>query len=89
MDSVFSLMGHLPLIRRDTRRERISSWDRTGGNNVFTAIGPNENREIARFAGTGCIRHIWMTLASEADWIAGRTSVEVPVGDFFTGKDNG
>jgi len=97
MDSLFFLMDHLPIIRRDARRERISSWDRTGGNNDFVTIAPNENREIARFVGTGSIRHIWMTLASKADWIARRAvlrmfwdsegadqpSVEVPVGDFF------
>lgn len=85
--------------RRDGHRARISSWDRTGGNDDRLHIAPGENRRIAGIAGAGCITHVWCTLANEgfvreenqlrkvvlrAFW-DGETSpsVEAPIGDFF------
>ncbi len=91
----YSTLSDLARLRRGVRRERISSWDRTGGNDDFIVLKPGEARAIADLSGAGCIRHIWMTMEShEPAWprqIALRLwwdgekapSVEVPIGDFF------
>lgn len=75
---------------------RISSYDRTGGNDDFLRnIAPGETRVLADIAGPGIISHIWMTVQS-ADplylrkillrmvWDGeAQPSVCCPVGDFF------
>jgi hypothetical protein len=88
-----SLAG-LPFLR-DARRRRASSYDATGGNADFWVLQPGETRTLAQVAGPGCVRHIWMTLASREEayprrsllrmyWDAAATPcVEAPVGDFF------
>lgn len=48
---------------RDSKRKRISSYDRTGGNDDRVHICPGENRLIADIHASGCINHIWCTLA--------------------------
>jgi hypothetical protein len=80
---------------RDARRGRASSWDPTGGNADFWLIGAGETRTLAELAGPGCVRHIWMTLASREAayprrsvlrmyWDGAETPcVEAPTGDFF------
>jgi len=80
---------------RDATRRRASSWDATGGNADFWLIGAGETRVLADMAGPGCVRHIWMTLASREEayprrsalrmfWDGASTPcVEVPTGDFF------
>jgi hypothetical protein len=91
---MMSPLSDLPRLR-DWRRRRASSWDRSGGNADFWVLGPGETRPLAEVAGPGCIRHIWMTLASREEHYARRSllrvfwdgeatpSVEVPTGDFF------
>ena len=91
----YSTLSDLARLRRGVRRERLSSWDRNGGNDDFLTLGPGEARTIADIPGAGCIRHIWMTMEShEPAWarqIALRMwwdgeltpSVETPIGDFF------
>jgi hypothetical protein len=74
--------------------KRISSFDRTGGNNDRLNIPPGETVTLAEINGPGAIHHIWVTIAAEPFY--GRKiilriywdgeespSVEVPIGDFF------
>src|SRR3989337_2892521 len=87
-------LSDLPRLR-DYRRRRASSWDRSGGNADFWVLDPGETRTLARIEGAGCIRHLWMTLASREEhwprrsvlrmyWDGGASPcVEAPVGDFF------
>lgn len=82
-------------MRRSCRSRRISSYDRTGGNDDYIKVGAGENVELARIGGAGIIRHLWFTFASK-DEMFGRNvilrmywdgedmpSVESPLGDFF------
>ena len=85
----------LARIRKDIRRKRISSYDKTGANNDFSQIDPKEKYEICIISGAGCIKHIWMTLLSQdlnylrkiiirMWWDKEQDpSVECPIGDFF------
>jgi len=87
-------LGDLARVR-DARSERASSWDRSGGNADYVPIAPGARHEMADLRGPGCVRHIWITLASpEARyprrsvlrmwWDGAETPcVEVPTGDFF------
>ncbi len=80
---------------QEGRNRRISSWDRTGRNRDHLTIAPGEVALLAQIRGAGCIRHIWITIASEDGLYPRRIllrmywdgedepSVEVPVGDFF------
>ncbi len=74
--------------------KRVSSFDRTGGNNDRISIQPNETAVLAEIKGPAAIHHIWVTISAEAFY--GRKiilrmywdgeespSVEVPIGDFF------
>lgn len=57
-----SSLRDLPRLR-DTKRRRVSSYDKEGGNEDRVTIGPGETVEIANIAGAGSINHIWMTVA--------------------------
>jgi hypothetical protein len=74
--------------------KRISSFDRTGGNNDRLNIPPGETVTLAEIEGPGAIHHIWVTISAEPFY--GRKivlrmywdeeespSVESPIGDFF------
>ncbi len=74
--------------------KRISSFDRTGGNNDRINIPPGETVTLAEIKGPGAIHHIWVTISAEPFY--GRKiilrmywdgedfpSVESPIGDFF------
>lgn len=75
--------------------KRISSYDRTGGNNDYRSLGPGEALTLLDEAGPGEISHIWITIASQERFHLKRIvlrmywdgenspSVEAPVGDFF------
>ena len=75
--------------------ERVSSWDRTGGNDDRLHIAPGQEAVLADIAGAGVVRHIWVTIAcDEPDFLRkvvlracwdGEASrpIDVPVGDFF------
>ena len=83
----------------DGHAARISSWDKSGGNDDSIRILPDETVTLADIRGAGIIRHIWMT-TNAADpvgrmlilrmlWDGSETpAVEVPFGDFF-GVGNG
>lgn len=80
---------------RPARRRRVSSHDRTGGNDDSWSIAPGEEKCIAEITGAGSIKHIWCTIGCHephfarkivlrAYWDGEATpSVEVPIGDFF------
>jgi len=77
--------------------QRLSSWDRGGGNADNITIGPGETALLGEVEGAGCVKHIWMTMMSLPEephdlcqtvlrcfWDGEETpSVEVPLGDFF------
>jgi len=80
---------------RDVRSKRISSFDRTGGNDDRLHIPPRSTATLADIQGAGCITHIWTTIACRDPFHLRKIvlrmwwdnepepSVEVPVGDFF------
>jgi hypothetical protein len=88
------IAGNLCKLRKSTSA-RISSWDRTGGNDDWVNISPGEKRVLADISGTGCIRHIYFTVVLPDKlfyrdavlrmfWDGENDpSVEVPIGDFF------
>ncbi|TFG23110.1 MAG: DUF2961 domain-containing protein [Promethearchaeota archaeon] len=88
-------LANLARIRKNVKRKRISSYDRTGANVDFHLIEAKNQHEICNISGAGCIKHIWMTLASrDRDYLRKivlrmwwdneeNPSVECPIGDFF------
>jgi hypothetical protein len=92
-----STMADLARIREGVRTERVSSWDRTGGNNDrMENIADGERRTIFDVKGAGIIDHIWITIAPPPEQLSrndiilrmywdGETepSVEAPIGPFF------
>jgi hypothetical protein len=90
-----SSLGGLARLRNGVRRERISSYDRTGGNRDWFTIAPDQKIAIADIEGAGCVKHIWMTMWCPEEayarkivlraWWDGENqpSIECPVGDFF------
>ena len=75
--------------------KRVSSYDRTGGNDDYRPLGPGETLTLLDEAGPGEISHVWITIADDERFHLkklvlrmfwdGETSpsVEAPVGDFF------
>lgn len=82
-------------VARDTQRLRLSSYDKTGGNEDFVRVYKDKPCELGRIDGAGIVNHIWMTYHSDEPassrklvlrifWDgADKPSVEVPLGDFF------
>ena len=83
---------------RQQKRMRISSYDKTGGNDDRIHLRPGETPCIAEIDKPGVITHIWITMAGEDgmedDYLRKVTlrmywdgeknpSVEAPIGDFF------
>jgi hypothetical protein len=89
-------LRNLPTLHDGVKRHRISSYDRTGGNNDrIENIAPGKSVTLANIDGAGTITHLWFTIASNeryhlrrivlrAYW-DGETdpSIEAPIGDFF------
>ncbi len=87
----------LTRIKDDARSKRVSSFDRSGGNNDrFENISDGERRTLFEVEGAGMVNHIWITIAppppalSRNDiilrmyWDGNETpSVEAPIGPFF------
>lgn len=85
--------------KKEGRRLRFSSYDRTGGNDDRIYIKPGEAATIAHMDKPGCVEHIWMTVSNDGFTIERNClrkavikmywddekdpSVEVPLGDFF------
>ncbi len=79
---------------QDYVSKRISSFDRSGGNNDRLSIPPGDSVTLAEISGPAAIHHIWVTVAGEAFygrklilrvyWDGERhPSIESPIGDFF------
>lgn len=49
------------MMKKESKRKRVSSYDRSGGNDDRYYIAPNESRVIFDVKGAGIINHIWMT----------------------------
>ena len=105
---VFVCLCTLPLFSQDASRwladlpqpkdyvqHRVSSYDRTGGNEDFRRVTAGETLTLLDESGPGLITHVWFTISSEDPhhlkalilrmyWDGESTpSVEAPVGDFF------
>ncbi|HXJ07397.1 MAG TPA: glycoside hydrolase family 172 protein [Candidatus Acidoferrum sp.] len=75
--------------------KRVSSYDRTGGNDDYRPLAAGETLTLLDESGPGEISHVWITIASNERfhlkkivlrvyWDGESTpSVEAPVGDFF------
>jgi hypothetical protein len=80
---------------RDAESHRVSSFDRTGGNDDRLHVAPGTTATLAEISGAGCVTHIWTTIACRDPFHLRKIvlriywdgeaepSVEVPVGDFF------
>jgi len=92
-----SALENISTIKHGVKSKRISSYDRSGGNNDrFERIAPGEKRTLAEIKGAGTIDHIWITMSPEAPrlnrsdiilriyWDGNDyPSVESPIGPFF------
>ena len=90
-----SSLSGLARLREGVRRERLSSWDRKGGNYDWWDLEPGTAFTIGDIQGAGCIKHIWMTMWCPEEayarkivlraWWDGEPepSIECPIGDFF------
>jgi len=90
-------LADLARLREHVQSKRVSSFDRTGGNNDrFEGIPDGERRTLFQVQGAGIINHIWITIAppppalSRNDIILrmywdgeDAPSVEAPIGPFF------
>jgi len=91
-DSSLAGLAHL---RLEVQRERLSSYDKKGGNRDWWTTEPKQKITIANIQGAGCVKHIWITLGCPEEayarkivlraWWDGETepSIECPIGDFF------
>jgi hypothetical protein len=80
---------------QDFTLKRVSSYDRTGGNDDYRPLAPGETLTLLDEAGPGEISHVWITIASDERFHLKKLvlrmywdgesspSVEAPVGDFF------
>ncbi len=90
-------LATLPLLKNYTQ-ERISSYDREGGNldgDHKHPIAPGETRLIGEVQGPGIITHMWIALSSAESYHLKKyvlrmywdgeslPAVETPLGDFF------
>ncbi|MEV0618223.1 glycoside hydrolase family 172 protein [Nonomuraea sp. NPDC050404] len=57
-----SSLRDLPRLRSH-RRRRVSSWDRSGGNDDRVTLAPGQTITLADIRGAGSVNHIWMTVA--------------------------
>jgi hypothetical protein len=87
----------LARVRSDMRSKRVSSYDRSGGNNDrFEHIADGQTRELFNVKGAGIINHIWITIAPPPERLNRNDiilrvywdgndfpSVESPIGPFF------
>lgn len=87
----------LAKIKNDVKTKRVSSYDKSGGNNDrFEHIKDGEIREIFNVTGAGYINHIWITIAPPPKELPRNDiilrmywdgndfpSVESPIGPFF------
>jgi hypothetical protein len=89
------MLNSISKIQPGIKSKRVSSYDRTGGNNDFITIPAGETADIAVLEGAGIIKHIWITVSTKDAFYRRNTvirmywdgeahpSVESPIGDFF------
>jgi hypothetical protein len=92
---MYSPLNGIYQLRDCVRTKRISSYDRTGGNQDCIRIEAGETKELASIPGAGIIKHIWVTVNTKDPFIRRNAvlrmywdgeehpSVESPLGDFF------
>jgi len=87
----------LARVKQDVHSRRISSFDRSGGNNDrFEHIPDGERRTLFEVEGAGMINHIWITIAPPPPALSRNDiilrmywdgqeapAVESPIGPFF------
>ena len=92
-----SLMQGWLTLQPGVKSLRVSSYDKTGGNNDrFEKIAQGERRTLADIKGSGQITHIWVTIAPPPPTVSrhdiilrmywddeSTPSVEAPIGEFF------
>lgn len=90
-------LADLATIKQGLKTKRISSYDRSGGNNDrFENIPDGESRTLFEVKGAGVINHIWITIAPPPEQLSRNDiivrmfwdgndfpSVESPIGPFF------
>jgi len=90
-------LGKLTVVQDDVKTKRVSSYDRSGGNNDrIEHIQPGEKKVIFDVAGAGMINHIWITIAPPPEQLSRNNiiirmywdgsevpSVVSPIGPFF------
>jgi len=88
-------LTELAKIKKNVKRKRVSSYDKTGANADFTFIKARQKYVICDINGAGIIRHIWMTIACPDPLYLRKAvirmwwddepepSVECPIGDLF------
>ncbi len=91
----YGTLADIARIKKNVKRKRISSYDKSGANIDTITMDPKEKHEACYIKGAGCIKHIWVTLRSEEPhylrevvirmWWDNEEnpSVECPIGDFF------
>jgi Protein of unknown function (DUF2961) len=60
-----SSLRDLPRLR-NSRRRRVSSWGRSGGNDDRLHLEPGATTTLAGIGDAGCVNHIWITVANES-----------------------
>lgn len=84
-------------LKKSTRRKRVSSWDKKGGNADYIVIAPGQEATLCDVDACGIVNHIWMTMKNTGGeecyyrklvlkiFYDGERepSVLAPVGDFF------
>jgi hypothetical protein len=97
MDAFAAGLDGLTTIKQQAKSKRVSSYDRSGGNNDRMENIPNgERRVLCDLKGAGVINHIWITIAPPPPglnrndiilrmyWDGNEfPSVESPIGPFF------
>jgi D-arabinan exo alpha-(1,3)/(1,5)-arabinofuranosidase (non-reducing end) len=63
-----SSLRDLPRLRSG-RRRRVSSWDRSGGNDDRVTLEAGATTTLCEVAGAGCVTHIWITVGPQ-EWAA-------------------
>ena len=88
-------LHNLAILRSGIRSKRVSSYDRSGGNDDFVSVEAGATKTLAGIVGAGIVKHLWITLGCEDPMIRRNAvlrmlwdgeespSVEVPLGDFF------
>ena len=76
------------IFAKETKRKRVSSFDKTGGNDDRLYIAPGETVVIADIPGAGIINHIWMT-HQNGDFVEEKNSLrKVQLKMYWDGEEN-